>query len=485
MWEKRVSFPRKLLCPTMFFSLLYWAGAYLLPFYRGCLLEETAPGLNEAVKSERVVTAALGGEASLYCNFSLPMEVLQVTWQKRNGSSFQNLASYSLSHGPKLIGSFQEKAFFTRATLKASAIVLQNLTFEDESNYRCIFNVFPHGSFSQDICLNIQTLSELTVEYDSHLPTKGLLTAVCSATGKPAPKITWLGERGLDKSPEIHHLQNANGTVMVSSRLTFPASHLSALTCLLEHPQGRKMMTVYLEKGKKGRLCLVSRFTLNAMRFLSITCVVNGLGVFRQKRCTTPRSPSEEEGLQQDLREKAISLHVLKDQHVVHQSEEQTPSSSLCKRLPVLKRDIRGEKSCGCLIPEEAENLNDNIHGKFEGLPVSLCAKKLGCTPVEEDREAAAGGGAQTTPRLAAPQPSIGRRAFSLLKTHLHCPRGAQEPKDRCGDQMKDSEEETPSQGCSRRPSGAGCGCEAHPEESSVEHLSDLGGSLPKRVMDR
>ncbi|KFP03184.1 OX-2 membrane glycoprotein, partial [Calypte anna] len=112
--------------------------------------------LNEAVKSEGVVTAALGGEANFYCNFSVSMEVLQVTWQKRNGSSFQNLASYSLNHGPKLIGSFQKKALFTRATLKASAIVLRNLTFEDESYYRCIFNVFPPGSFSKYICLNIQ-----------------------------------------------------------------------------------------------------------------------------------------------------------------------------------------------------------------------------------------------------------------------------------------------------------------------------------------
>ncbi|NXG64130.1 OX2G protein, partial [Hemiprocne comata] len=113
-------------------------------------------GLNEAVKSDRVIAAALGGEANLYCNFSRSMDVLQVTWQKRIGLSFQNLATYSLDHGPRLIGSFQEKAHFTRATLKASAITLQNLTFEDESYYRCIFNVFPYGSFSKDICLDIQ-----------------------------------------------------------------------------------------------------------------------------------------------------------------------------------------------------------------------------------------------------------------------------------------------------------------------------------------
>lgn len=109
------------------------------------------------MKSDSIIAAALGGEANLCCNFSLSMDVLQVTWQKKNGSSFLNIATYSPNHGLRMIGLFEKKVHFTRATLKASAITLQNLTFEDESYYRCIFNVFPHGSFSKDICLNIQS----------------------------------------------------------------------------------------------------------------------------------------------------------------------------------------------------------------------------------------------------------------------------------------------------------------------------------------
>lgn len=104
------------------------------------------------------------------------------------------------------------------------------------------------------------------MEYDSHLPTEGFLTAVCSATGKPAPKITWLDDRDLDKSPEIHHVQNANGTVTVANRLTFSADHPRALACLLDHPQGRKMKTVYPEKGREGRPCLHGE----------VQCVVGG-----------------------------------------------------------------------------------------------------------------------------------------------------------------------------------------------------------------
>ncbi|KFP74967.1 OX-2 membrane glycoprotein, partial [Acanthisitta chloris] len=112
--------------------------------------------LKEVIKSDSIIIAPIGGEANFYCNFSLAMDILQVTWQKRNGSSFQNIATYSSIYGPRLIESFQKKVRFTRATLKASAITLQNLTLEDESYYSCIFNVFQHGSFRKDVCLKVQ-----------------------------------------------------------------------------------------------------------------------------------------------------------------------------------------------------------------------------------------------------------------------------------------------------------------------------------------
>ncbi|XP_063199743.1 OX-2 membrane glycoprotein-like [Chroicocephalus ridibundus] len=382
----------------MLFPLLCWAEMCLLMLCRGCQLEEPTMGLKEAVKSDRVIAAALGGEATFYCNFSLSMDVLQVTWQKRNGSFFQNIATYSPKHGLKLIESFQKKVRFTRATLRAPAITLQNLTFEDESYYRCIFNVFPHGSFSKDICLNIQTISELTLEYDSHLPTEGLFTAVCSATGKPAPKITWLNERNLDESPEIHRVQNANGTVTVANRLTFSASHLHALACLLDHPQGRKMKAVYLEEAREGaQKSMIVMAVVIAVLFLTILipCIMRLKNRKREKlkRCSAPRTPTavkEEKGLHQDLSEEAKSLHMPKDQDVLYQNEEQTPGSSLHQREAGLKRNMEEKNHHRRLFSEEAENLNSYVHGVFEKGPLGLYIKEVSFTPIKEDRKAMA-----------------------------------------------------------------------------------------------
>ncbi|NXU30875.1 MO2R4 protein, partial [Thalassarche chlororhynchos] len=149
---------------------------------------------------------------------------------------------------------------------------------------------------------------------------------VCSATGKPAPKITWLDDRDLDDSPEIHHVQNANGTVTVTNRLTFPANHLRALTCLLDHPQGRKMKAVYLEKGREGvqkSIIIMAVFIAVVLLTILIYCIVRLINRNRKKlkRYSAPRTPAKKQRLHQDLSKKAVSLQMPKDQHVVCQNE--------------------------------------------------------------------------------------------------------------------------------------------------------------------
>ncbi|NXM32656.1 MO2R4 protein, partial [Oxyruncus cristatus] len=151
---------------------------------------------------------------------------------------------------------------------------------------------------------------------------------VCSATGKPAPNITWLDDRGLHESPEVHHIQNPNGTVTVASRLTFSANHLHALCCLLEHPQGRKIKALFLDKkGEEGvQKMVIIMWVVIAVLVLTILmmCCVTGVNNRRekQKSHSAPRTPAKETGLHQDLGKKAsVSLHLPIDQHVVYQNE--------------------------------------------------------------------------------------------------------------------------------------------------------------------
>ncbi|NXU14992.1 MO2R5 protein, partial [Pardalotus punctatus] len=153
---------------------------------------------------------------------------------------------------------------------------------------------------------------------------------VCSATGKPAPNITWLDDRDLEETPEIHHIQNENGTVTVASRLTFSANHLHALFCLLEHPQGKKVKALHLEKGRlqvciqKSTVIIVWILTAVLLFQVLIYCVMrlNKCKRSKQKTHSGPRTPAKETRLQQDLGERAsVSLHTPTDQNIIYQNE--------------------------------------------------------------------------------------------------------------------------------------------------------------------
>ncbi|NXO14098.1 MO2R4 protein, partial [Oriolus oriolus] len=151
---------------------------------------------------------------------------------------------------------------------------------------------------------------------------------VCTATGKPAPNITWQDDRGLEETPEIHHIQNTNGTVTVASRLTFSANHLHALSCLLDHPQGRKMKALHLEKGKedvqKSTVIIISILTAVLLLPVLIYCGMRLSNSRRNKQKTqcAPTAPAEETGSQQDLGERASeSLQTPQEQHITYQNE--------------------------------------------------------------------------------------------------------------------------------------------------------------------
>nr|XP_032637211.1 OX-2 membrane glycoprotein-like [Chelonoidis abingdonii] len=224
---------------------VWWPELWLILLWILCLLRAPFTGANEAVRCERIPAAALGEDVTLKCNFIPSFDVLQVTWQKLEGSSFKNIATYSKAHGIKSIGPFNKRVFFNDTSLKASSITFRGVILEDETCYKCIFNAFPLGSFSRETCLIVHSISPVRTELHSNTNTPGVLTAVCSATAKPAPEITWKPEGVLIGQPEIHGVKNANGTVTVTSTCIVSvrllrSKNFQALTCVINHPMGRK-----------------------------------------------------------------------------------------------------------------------------------------------------------------------------------------------------------------------------------------------------
>ncbi|TFK07802.1 CST complex subunit STN1 [Platysternon megacephalum] len=367
---------------------VWWAQLRLILFWILCLLRAPFTGANEAVRCERVPAAVLGEDVTLKCNFTLSLDVLQVTWQKLEGSSFKNIATYSKAHGTKSIGPFNKRVCFNDTSLKASSITFRGVILEDETCYKCIFNAFPHGSFSRETCLIVQSISAVRTELHSNVSTPGVLTAVCSATAKPAPEITWKPEGVLIGQPEIHGVKNANGTVTMTSTCNVSVRHLrsknlQALTCVINHPVGRKEEIIdpleeYEASDEESGiyiwpvLCIIS-FTLNAIGVTIIILTCKKSKGNKPTSSSTPCTPAEKKNLNQYGGDRHQHQPTPRSQQsVFYQNERQTPGSSQRKRQLFSKskknqRDTRVPRSIFSEGKEKNEEGNLN-HSFMEGI---------------------------------------------------------------------------------------------------------------------
>jgi hypothetical protein len=108
----------------------------------------------------------LGGNVTIFCNWTAQEDVVQITWQKIQDSSPQNIGTYSSKYGEKILPPYVDRLHCKILEPNSSFITIQKVTFEDEACYKCLFNVFPHGSHGGEICLNILSILMFSVGLD-------------------------------------------------------------------------------------------------------------------------------------------------------------------------------------------------------------------------------------------------------------------------------------------------------------------------------
>ncbi|XP_025070055.1 OX-2 membrane glycoprotein-like [Alligator sinensis] len=348
-----------------------------------CLLWVAVTGFKEAVQCEMVPAVAIGENVTLSCNFTLPLDILQITWQKRIGPSFQNIATYSKRHRPKSVGLLQNRVLFTDTRLNASSITLPNVTLQDEGDYKCLFNAFPHGSFSRNTHLTVQAVSEIRTKLLVNFISQGILTAICSATGRPAPKITWRPEGVLtDHRPQVGSVHNADGTVMVTNVCNFSLEHLERLTCVMDHPdhpEGIKEKIVYQEDdnrqeqeyggvpGEKIILFLLVPILFGLGVMIIVLRKINGK---KSQVFSMASTPARETFFNEDKVKSSQNLQTPRNQDISYQNEGQTPTP-LRKRTPAqkLNRSQNNGNVCRALVQDVKKNEEANFHdNSLEGI---------------------------------------------------------------------------------------------------------------------
>ncbi|XP_045074489.1 OX-2 membrane glycoprotein-like [Coregonus clupeaformis] len=141
-----------------------------------------------------------------------PKDVRQVTCQKVTPGAIENVATYS-KRGPGVNPPFKGKVEFEDEGLQNCSIIIRGVSRGDEGCYKCLFNAFPDGPISGTTCLQVNGLygpSILNTQTNnSHI------TLSCSATGRPAPIVTWEDSEILEHFT-IANVTHPNGTVTVT-----------------------------------------------------------------------------------------------------------------------------------------------------------------------------------------------------------------------------------------------------------------------------
>ncbi|XP_042644848.1 OX-2 membrane glycoprotein [Tyto alba] len=197
------------------------------------------------VMHRKVQSVQAGGNITFSCRLVTKEDVLQVTWQKETDGAEDNIATYSMMNGQKIAKGYIGHVSFAHSELQASAISLRGVTLQDEGCYKCIFNTFPSGAVTGRMCLKVYAISDPRVEAKLiHSPDKAedsekVVGLSCSATGKPAPKITWLLPSILQQKPREYHIKLGNQTVTVISNFTHTPSKILQeypIACMIQHP---------------------------------------------------------------------------------------------------------------------------------------------------------------------------------------------------------------------------------------------------------
>uniref|UniRef100_A0AAZ1XY27 Ig-like domain-containing protein n=1 Tax=Oreochromis aureus TaxID=47969 RepID=A0AAZ1XY27_OREAU len=177
-------------------------------------------GAAAMIQTQQTVLAAVGEDAEFSCQLLETKDVLQVTWQKISAAGETNVATYNKYFGQRVNDSFTDKVKFKHTGLQNCSLVIRNVTEQDERCYRCLFNTYPEGAFTE--------LHEPVVDVRESNSTEEWVVS-CSATGRPAPTVT------LSVSQQHLNFSQYNTVSVSNTNATFTVTTTAVLSGSCKH----------------------------------------------------------------------------------------------------------------------------------------------------------------------------------------------------------------------------------------------------------
>ncbi|XP_041437371.1 OX-2 membrane glycoprotein isoform X1 [Xenopus laevis] len=205
-----------------------------------CCLPCWVSGSSQVQCSADKGTVPVGGSVTMRCKLNSDcntQDILQVTWRKQSGEFAGTIATSSRSHGQRFLGPYSNrKVRFAEEIQNCSAITIGSVTPGDQGCFQCIFNIYPLGASMGSVCLDITEASISDPKMEINLDSNNDHVISCSATGKPAPKITWNVTRTLEQNPQNYSINHPDQTVTVISNFTHRTLGRIHVTCVVHHP---------------------------------------------------------------------------------------------------------------------------------------------------------------------------------------------------------------------------------------------------------
>uniref|UniRef100_A0A8C4S004 Nectin-4-like n=1 Tax=Erpetoichthys calabaricus TaxID=27687 RepID=A0A8C4S004_ERPCA len=265
------------------------------------------------------IKGMLGEDVNLKCELAIPRNVLQVTLQKIIGESIENIATYSERFGCKVTEKFQNHVILVKMDLKYCSIIIKNVTKEDEGCYRCLFNSYPKGAVQGKTCVSVYETHTPILEIQSLVDSdkeKELAVLTCSATGLPAPTISWKNTESFIIIHQPSFIKNPNGTVTVTQNATLSylrLSNIKEVTCIavypdlpraeekslsndfISHYMAQKQYSTSEYKHETSRILLIVFGISGFLLIVVVVCVKKKNELF--KRCLDRKKHSQNENV--------------------------------------------------------------------------------------------------------------------------------------------------------------------------------------------
>ncbi|XP_062303138.1 OX-2 membrane glycoprotein-like [Osmerus eperlanus] len=196
-------------------------------------------GYLESVETRHEVIVNLGKDVVLNCKLMQQLEVLQVTWNKEGAKTKQDVGTSNKRHGPVINSPFKGKVEFRNPGLHNNSIVIRNVTWKDECCYNCQFIIYPYEDISEKHCIKVHELYEPSLLTTKTNNTNGDSFVSCSATGRPAPTVTWeIPEHLPLLNSSTIHVPHPNGTITVTSTGRVTVAQDTLVRCVASQSPG-------------------------------------------------------------------------------------------------------------------------------------------------------------------------------------------------------------------------------------------------------